>query len=190
MSFAQNTTRRSTCVIVAFLFAMETRPAGVAAEQGAPLRCVPAARDDGAPWIWNSRILESFPPDAPTPRFVGAFGDSGTEYELHLWRDAKGVFGQLLSPVLDADSLTSRLYKPHFDDRTGTLSFVAHFPDAERQFTGRLRPDSLTGTIVSAARTQTVVLRRLRETSVHGAPHDSYTSRAQFDCAMILFRTY
>jgi hypothetical protein len=185
----QSTILRLGCGPVAMLLSVWAQPTGVA-KQTEPLRCVPAAQNHGAPWIWNTRILKSFPPDAPTPRFVGGFGDSRSEYELHLWRDSTGVFGQLLSPVLEADSPTSRLYDPRFDSRTRAVSFTVRFSDGERQFTGTLRPDSLAGTLVSPARTQRIALRKLRNSRVHGFPHDAYTSRAQFDCAMILFHRY
>jgi hypothetical protein len=185
-----STTLLFGCVTVALVLSPGIQPAGAAAEQAEPLSCVPAARTDNAPWIWRTRILQSFPPDTPRPQFVGGFGDSHSEYELHLWRDSKGMFGQLLSPVLEADSPTSRLYDPRFDTKTGAVSFTVRFTDGEWQFSGRLRSDSVTGAVVSAARTQRVVLRKLREGRVHGAGHDSYTSRAQFDCAMILFRRY
>jgi hypothetical protein len=154
-----------------------------------PLACVPADRHDPAPWTWNSRILSSFPPDRPKPEFAGAFGDDSSQHELHLWRDSNGIFGELLSPVLDADSPTSRLYAPRLEPRAGRLSFAVRFEDGERRFTGALRSDAVTGVLQRAARTETetVTWRKLPPDSVHGVADDFYTSRAQFDCAMILF---
>ena len=178
------------CVPLALILATGSLTAATAPQTSGPLSCVPAASNDPAPWTWNARILASFPPDTPKPEFAGAFGDNNFEHELHLWRDSKGIFGQLLSPVLDADSPTSRLYDSRFDRKTGAMSFTVRFADEERQFTGRLRSDSVTGTLQRAARSERVALRKLRATDVHGAPIDFYTSRAQFECAMVLFRRY
>ena len=165
--------------------------AAATAPQGSePLACVPAAGHDPAPWIWNSRILASFPPDTPKPEFAGAFGDNNSEHELHLWRDSNGVFGELLTPVLDADSPTSRLYDSRFDPKTGAIDFTARFTDGERRFTGTLRPESVIGTLQHAARREAVTWRKMGADSVHGAVNNSYVSRAQFECAMNLFRRY
>lgn len=171
-----------------------TRPLGTrpVARQPQPVECRPAAPTDGAPWISNTRILNSFPPDTPKPRFIGAFGDRSLEYELHLWRDARSVFGQVLSPVFEADSPTSRLYDARFDARTGAISFSTRFPEKPWTFAGMLRSGTVTGTVIDAARRTPVVLRKLREADAHGAGavRDAYTSRAQFECAMVLFRRY
>lgn len=165
--------------------------AAATATQGSePLACVPARSDDPAPWTWNSRILASFRADTPKPEFVGAFGDDRSRHELHLWRDSKGVFGELRSPVLAADSPTSRLYDPRFEPKTGTVDFTARFKDGERRFAGTLRPDSVTGTLQHAGRGEPVTWQRLRADRAHGATSDFYTSRAQFECAMILFRRH
>jgi len=155
-----------------------------------PLPCVPAASGDTAPWNWESRILESFPPDTPRPAFAGAFGDKNSLYRLDLWRDSKGIFGELRNPVLEADSPTSRLYDPRFDPKTGAVSFTVRLPGGDRQFTGTLRSDSVTGMVRHAARSERVTLRKLRVSQRRGAIDDFYTSRAKFECAMILFRRY
>jgi hypothetical protein len=171
------------------LFVATTCFAAATAPQGAePVACVPARSDDPEPWTWNSRILESFRPDNPKPKFVGAFGDGRSQYEFSLWRDSKGVFGELRSPVLEADSPTSRLYDPHFDPETGTLDFTVRFYDGERRFSGILRSGSVKGTLQHAGRGEPVTWQRLRVDRERGANFDFYTSRAKFECAMILFR--
>ncbi len=42
--------------------------------------------------------------DRPAPLFLGGFADANGDYELPLWRDSRGIFGELLHPVLEADS--------------------------------------------------------------------------------------
>ncbi len=150
--------------------------------------CVPAGANDPAPWTWNSRILASFPPDDPRPEFVGAYADSG--HELQLWRDSNGVFGELLAPVLEADSPASRLYDVRFDPGTGTLAFTARLPEEEQRFTGTLRADAVAGTLRHGARMGAVTWNKMPPEKAHGAPDDAYVSRAQFECAMNLFRRY
>src|SRR5438045_3850638 len=86
----------------------------VPARAAEPLACVPAAATDPSPWVHNQQVLDSFPSDVPPPLFLGRFGSSRA-HELHLWQDAAGLFGEWLSPVLDADSPTSRLYDVRFD---------------------------------------------------------------------------
>jgi len=87
------------------------------------LPCTTENRDPSKPWVQNSKVLDSFPKDNPVPRFIGTFRDKNQRYMLGLYQDAKGVFGQLSSPVLDADSPTSRLYDVAFDSRTSVLQF-------------------------------------------------------------------
>ena len=64
------------------------------------------------------------------------------------------------------------------------------FPDGKVQFTGTLRGNAVIGTIERAARGKKVMLGKLGPDRVHGARDDSYSSRAEFECAMILFRRY
>jgi len=177
-------------VALALFVAIDCFAAATAPQGAEPLACVPARSDDPEPWTWNSRILASYRPDTPKPEFVGAFGDDRSQYELSLWRDSKGVFGELRSPVLEADSPTSRLYDPHFDPKTGTVDFTVRFKDGERRFAGTLRSDSVTGTVQHIGRGEPVAWQKLRANRVHGAASDFYTSRAQFECAMILFRRH
>lgn len=156
-----------------------------------PLRCEAAAPNDGEPWRHNARILSSFPSDDPLPRFLGAFGDSSETYELQLWRDREGVFGELLHPVLDADSPISRLYQASLNPKSGRVTFTARFPDAAIRFEGELTKKAFRGTVAREGRTQTVDLRKLKPAAAHGAPdHSHYRSRAQFNCAMALLHRY
>jgi hypothetical protein len=162
--------------------------AGPAAAQVAgPLPCVPPPATDRTPWVTRARILHSFPADSPLPRFVGGFGDSVAGYELHLWSDKQGLFGELLHPVLDADSPTSRLSAVAFDSSTGTLIFRARFGTDDRQFEGTLEADVVSGRFDRSAPGEVVTLKRLPPERIHGAAEGSYTSRAQFECAMTLF---
>ena len=164
-------------------------PAPYQPPRAKPLKCVPAAGNDPAPWTWNSRVLESFPVDTPRPVYAGGFSDDSAQYELSLYRDSKGVFGELRSPILEADSPTSRLYDIHFDPKTEALSFMARFEDGERRFAGTLRANSVTGTLQHGAHEETVEWRRLPAAS-GASSNDFYSSRAKFECAMILFHRY
>lgn len=82
-------------------------------------KCVVADKNDREPWEHNNRVLAQFPPDEPLPVFMGRFVAPDASYELDLWRDRVGVFGQWVSPVLDADSPISRLYDLTFDVKSG-----------------------------------------------------------------------
>ncbi len=178
------------CLAIALFLSPGILPAATAPALSGPLSCVAAPHDDPAPWIWRARILASFPPDTPRPEFLGGFRDKNSRYELHLWRDAQGIFGELLSPILEADSPASRLYDARFDGKTETVSFTARFPDGERRLAGRLGADSLTATIEHANHSDKIILRKLPINQVHGVSDGAYSSRAQFECAMILFRSY
>jgi len=158
------------------------------AQSPAPLSCVPAAAGDSQPWVHNARVLQSFAPDNPQPRFLGRFASANSQYELHIWRDTAGIFGELLSPVLDADSPASRLYNLDFDAKSGALSFTARFPDTHA-FDGHLRSNGVTGRIARGSKSEAIILRKVRPGSL-GAALQGVTSRAQFDCQMILFRRY
>lgn len=149
-----------------------------------PLPCVPAKQGDTRPWNHNTTILDSYSSDN-SKRYIGAFRDKGRNYQLQIYRDLDGVFGELLSPLLEADSPNSRLYDTFFDPKVGTLRFEARFPSGILKFTGVLRSRVVRGTIMQNGRTQTVILRRVKL-----PVEDSYVSRAQFDCAMILFHRY
>ena len=157
----------------------------------APLRCVTAPPGDPEPWTHNSRVLSSFPPVEPAPVFLGAFRDEESMYELQLWRDQQGVFGELLSPVLDADSPTSRLYDAVLVVPSNDLSFEARTSGGNLRFSGRLEKASIRGAFTFNKQTGDVVLKRLPPNETHGAVgQQTYASRAQFECEMTLFRRY
>jgi hypothetical protein len=156
-----------------------------------PLPCVPPPLGDSTPWVAAARVLASFPPTSPPPTFVGGFADRNREYELHLWRDATGLFGEILSPVLEADSPTSRLYDTRYDPGSGAATFSARFPDGERRFELVVRTDDVSGSVDRAGAHASVALTKLAGDRMHGVtPDRSYTSRAQFDCAMVLFHRF
>jgi hypothetical protein len=157
---------------------------GTAAEH---LPCEPHARGDAQPWIHDSRVLGSFRPDDPLPALVGAFAGQGPtlDYELHLWRDSKGIFGELLSPVLEADSPSAPLLDVQFDPKSGSLTFTARVRGQEHKFVGRLRRKMVKGVFTYRGLSETMVLRKVGPTEGHGAPSSSsWTSRDQFACAM------
>ena len=155
--------------------------------QTTPLPCTMEKRDPSQPWVYNSKVLDSFPKDYPLPRFIGTFRDKNQGYMLDLYQDAKGVFGELSSPVLDADSPTSRLYDVAFDSRTSALQFGAKFRDGQLQFSGTLRGRVIEATVTRNNRTEKVTLKRKR----HSPGEDVFfTSRAQFDCAMTLWHRF
>lgn len=175
---------------------------------GMPLPCVPAARNDPAPWVHNSRVLDSYPADVPPPQFLGRFGDADAMYALHLWRDSKGLFGEWLSPVLPADPPISRLYALQFDATSGALSFETRIRGAVEHFAGQLDGATVRGTLtrdhesvtlrfegdtVRALKrdrmTEPVTLPRLPRNDLDEA-FEQTASRAQFECEMILYHRY
>ena len=179
---------RRPVAVLAFVAWLHGSNAAAIAQSPGPLPCVRAPVGDSEPWVHNGRVLQSFPPDVPPPRFLGRFATGDSQYELHLWRDSVGIFGQLLSPVLDADSPTSRLYDTRLDNKTGALSFTARFPDTQ-VFDVRLSSRVVSGQVVRAGKRRAVVLRKRRRDALDSALQ-GVTSRAQFDCEMTLFRRY
>jgi len=155
--------------------------------QATPLPCTTEKRDPSQPWVHDSKVLDSFPKDNPLPRFIGTFRDKNQSYMLDLYQDAKGIFGELSSPVLDADSPTSRLYDVAFDSRTGALQFSSRFRDGQLQFSGVLRGRVIEATVTRNNRNEKVILKRVKS---FDNDEVFYTSRAQFDCAMTLFRRF
>jgi hypothetical protein len=188
-------TRHLCALFAGFLVAGASGGTLSAADAGTPepLPCEQAPRGDPQPWVHRARVLSSFAADDPAPRFVGAFAGHGKrgELELHLWRDARGIFGVLLSPVLDVDSPSGRLRDVQFDEKLGRFAFTARYEGMAFTFAGRLRRGTISGTFTGTYRNGTfpdeVTLRKLGTDEGHGAPSDqSYTSRAQFECAMTL----
>ena len=165
-------------MVVILIALMVSAPAFVCyAQSNKTLPCVPAPANDSAPWVHKARVLESFPPDNPVPRFLGSFSDAASTYRLHLWRDAKGVFGELLSPVLDADSPTSRLYEPRFDAASGNVAFVVHFPPEQWAFSGVLRSNTLSGRFQRGTQNEGVILRKLPPDGLGQALRESIAAR-------------
>jgi len=155
-----------------------------------PLPCVAAPPGDTAPWVWNARVLDSFPPDNPEPRFIGGFGDAKSLYQLELWRDSGGIFGELILPSLEADSPSSRLYDARLEDKGGAISFTARFPwmhPAEWQFSGVFRANSISGVFKRGGGDEKVAMRKLGVDKLLGWTEGFYSSRAKFECAMTLF---
>jgi hypothetical protein len=175
-------------VLAVLTWTIQGFSAAVRAQSTGSASCEPAAVGDSQPWVHNARVLDSFPPDNPPPRFLGRFASANSQYELHIWRDSAGIFGEFLSPVLDTDSPSSRLYNVHFDPKSDALNFTARFPDP-RAFDGYLRRDYVTGRIVRDGKSEAIILRRVPLESL-GAALQAVTSRAQFDCQMMLFRRY
>lgn len=149
------------------------------------LPCSVVGADPSKPWEHNHKVLSSYPPDSPLPEFIGRFRDRNWNYELDLYRDAKSIFGEISSPVLEADSPTSRLYGLSFVPLKGTLQFTA-FLNHLLQFDGFLQSGVIKGKVTQYGRTETVTLRKLKMSDENSWIH----SRAQFDCAMKLFRRY
>ena len=158
-----------------------------ALSQTAPLPCTLPEQGDTQPWIHKSKVLDSFPEDNPLPRFIGTFRDKKWSYMLDLYQDVKGIFGELSSPVLDADSPTSRLYDVAFDSRTSALQFSAKFWIGQLQVSGILRGRMIEATVTQNNRTEKVTLKRLKDSS---DGEFLFTSRTQFECAMTLWHRF
>jgi hypothetical protein len=111
-------------------------------------------------------------------------------YQLDLWRDSQGIFGEFRNPVLEADSPTSRLYDVRFDSASGKLEFRVQVPVEDTWFSGTLRHDSVAGTLRYRDVTEELVWRRRPDIDPANAGDEFYTSRAQFECAMTLWHRY
>jgi len=177
--------RKSFLVCGTFLMLSFSALAQSGLPSSTPLPCTPSKLGDTAPWNHNVEVLSSFPKDSYPPRMIGTFRGKKEDYWLFLFEDEKGVFGYLLSPVLEADSPTSRLYDAVLDRNKGTLQFSAKFSDGRRRFNGLLSNNSVKGTFTNSTWTDTVVLKKRKSPW-----SEDYVSRAQFDCGMILFRRY
>ncbi len=152
-----------------------------------PHPCTKENLDPSQPWVEKFKILDSYAKDDPLPSFIGTFRDKNQKYMLDLYQDATGIFGELSSPVLDADSPTSRLYEVSFDPSTMDLQFSARFWDGHLLFSGRLSGRVIKATITRNNRTEKVTLRRTQDTD---SDEFFFTSRAQFECAMTLWNRF
>lgn len=160
-------------------------PSIVRERQLEPLPCVRPPLSDGTPWETKSRTLRSFPADTPRPKHIGWFSDTRDTYRLSVWRDSKGIFGEMSYPVLDADSPTSRLYDAHFDEKSGALSFRAELGLGELFFSGTLSSNAIEGTLRDESFANDVVMFRLADDG--NFERDRYVSRTQYYCEMVLF---
>jgi hypothetical protein len=174
---------KSRYAATSIIFLLLSFSAAVA--QTTPLPCVPAGANDSEPWEHTLKVLDSFPAAKPAPVFLGNFPDKKQNYRLRIYSDAQGIFGEISSPVLEADSPTSRLYDLAFNPATGALQFQGKFGYRQIQFTGSLSNQTVRGVVKDGQLSETVVLRKSR-----ASDETSYASRAQFDCAMILFGRY
>lgn len=149
------------------------------------LPCDDFDADPSKPWVRRSEILDSFPPVKPLPKSIGTFRDKNWNYMIDLYRDSEGIFGEISSPVLEADSPTSRLYDITFDSRTGSLQFRASPSLGSIQFDGFLHSRAIKGKFTQYGSTKTATLKKLK------SDYDfSFNSRSQFDCAMKLWGRY
>ena len=122
---------------------------------------------------------------------MGRFVAPDAPYELDLWRDRVGVFGEWVSPVLEQDAPVSRLYDLTFDAKSGAISFATRTPGFEQRFDGRVSDRVIRGTSTPVTgKKETIELRKLPLDSLGLALRDGTTSRAGFECEMVLFRRY
>jgi hypothetical protein len=158
-----------------------------ASAQTTPLPCTPAKQGDTQPWTHNSKVLNSFPRDKQLPRFIGTYRDKNKSYMLDLYQDAKGIFGELSSPVFDADSPTSRLYDVAYNSQTGKLKFNSRFADGNLQFNGVLRGGIIEANVTRGDSNEKATLKRVKPSDAHSG---SFKSQAEFECAMTLWRRF
>lgn len=157
------------------------------ASQTTPLPCTTESLDPSQPWFQKSKILDSFPKDDPLPRFMGGFRDKNSNYMLNLYQDAKGVFGELSSPMREADSPASRLYDVDFNPQTGSLDLGAKFFSGQLHFSGILHGRVIEATVTRNNNTEKVTLKRKGNSANEEMV---FTSRPQFDCAMTLWHRF
>ena len=110
--------------------------------------------------------------------------DADDVFRLQLWHDAQGFFGELSSPVLDADSPTSRLYDVNWNPTLRRLEFVARPGGGTVRIVGVLSKLKFRLSQATPWSEEGLVLRRRDE------PLTEWKSRAQFECAMTLFRRW
>jgi hypothetical protein len=152
---------------------------------GATLPCNPASANDPQPWAHRSAVLDSFPLENPAPQWVGSFLDQGSYYWLTLWRDERGYFGSLASPVVDQDSPSAAIEDVKWDPSSRTLQFTSK-PSIDIQMSGVLTESEFRVTAVTpkwAPDQQTPLLLRDDEQT-----HMEWRSRSQFECAVEMWR--
>lgn len=145
--------------------------------------CSPAAPNDPQPWVYESSVLNSFRLEIPAPQYVGDFLDQGSYYWLTLWRDERGFFGSLASPVVDQDSPSAPIKNVQWVPITKVLRFTAS-PSVKVEMIGVLTATEFRVTnITGGFSSEFPVL--LFEDKQEGA---EWRSRAQFECAMKMWR--
>lgn len=130
-------------------------------------------------------------PAEPRPNFLGAFvayspGNRSVRYELHLWEDRRGIFGELLLPVFQPGSPRSRLHYVALNRRTGKFRFRTRLNGESIAFSGTRRRESISGLLVRAQRREQVIFHNIGRSKAHGIPGQMYASRAQFENAIDL----
>lgn len=147
-----------------------------------PLPCTLPEAKDIQPWVHNSAVLDSFPKVKSPPVSLGTFRDRNSQFILDLYRDGAGIFGEISSPVLDADSPTSQLYSARLEGKF--LYFESRVPSDQMSFAGMLVSGVIKGRAKIHGRHQKVTLKKTKPIF----PAFEFVSRAQFDCAMHLWR--
>jgi hypothetical protein len=151
----------------------------------AALPCTPAAPDDPQPWVHEAAVLASFPQEDPAPQWVGSFLDRGSYYWLTLWRDERGHFGSLASPVVDQDSPSAPIEGVEWDAPTRTLRFTSK-PSINIEMTGVLTGARFRVTAVNPKWSPDQKLPILLFNNVK--LRSDWRSRSQFECAMTMWR--
>lgn len=150
----------------------------------AQVPCVPADPRDSEPWKHKGRVLDSIPPDFPAPVYIGEFTDARQSYSVSLWRDSKGIFGDMRL-VMDSDPPTSILYDPKIDNDSGAISFGARLFSQATTFDGHLRAGALRGRLKVFGKNETVTLARSKTDSEF-----PLKSRAELECHTVLWGRY
>jgi hypothetical protein len=149
------------------------------------LPCNPAPVSDPQRWVHRSAVLDSFPRDDPAPQWVGSFLDRGSYYWLTLWRDERGHFGMLASPVVDQDSPSAPIEDVKWDPHSRTLHFTSK-PSLNLQMSGVLTKSEFRVTAVHPkwSPDQKLPIRLFNKAQLR----TEWRSRSQFECAVEMWR--
>lgn len=149
------------------------------------LPCTRAEPNDPQPWVHKLKVFDSFPKSAHPPVFIGEFRDKDWNYQVELYKDENGIFGEILSPVLQADSPVSRLYAVTFDEKTGNMTFETRFPMFPFTFAGQLKGRKIIGKVAGPKYSKNVILKKIKPIA-----NIDYVSRAQYECSSYMNRRY